>query len=80
MCDSCGCEMPKGKRNLVRTLVLGLALAGVASLAGAFGFTSTVLSTDAAVASAPAAVTAGFCPCGDGAPCCGFCTPVQRQR
>ncbi len=78
MCDTCGCETPHGGRSLFRTLLLGLALAAVASLAGAFGFTSTVLSSDAAMASAAPAVTPSFCPCGDGRPCCGFCGPAQR--
>ncbi len=80
MCDSCGCEMPKGKRSLVRTVVLGLALAAVGSLGGAFGFTTIALSANDAVAAPVSAANAAFCPCGDGGPCCGFCTPVQRQR
>ena len=80
MFDSGGCETLRRGGSLSRTLLLGLALAAVASLAGAFGFTSTVLSSDAAVASAPAAVTASFCPCGGGGPCCGFCSPAQRAR
>ncbi len=78
MCDTCGCETPRGGRSPFRTLVLGLALAAMASLAGAFGFTSAVLSSDAAMASAAPAETSGFCPCGDGGPCCGCCGPAQR--
>ncbi len=78
MGDTCGCETPHAGRSPFRTVLLGLALAATASLAGAFGFTSTVLSSDAVMASATPAVTASFCPCGDDGPCCGFCGPAQR--
>ena len=79
MCDSCGCETPKGKRSFVRTLVLGLALAAAGSLGGAFGFTTTLLSADDAVARPVPVASAGFCPCGDGRPCCGFCDLAVRD-
>ena len=80
MCDACGCGMPSAGRSRGRTLLLGLALAAVASFTGAFGFTSTALSWDGALASSVPVVSASFCPCDDGRPCCGFCTPAQRQR
>ena len=71
-------DSPVGIDAKIRMLVVGLALVAAASLSGAFGFTSAVLSADDAQAGATIAASAGICPCGDGGPCCGFCPPARN--
>ncbi len=78
MCDSCGCGISDERPSRVRMLAVGLALVAAASLSGAFGFTSAVLSADDARAGSTTVASAVICPCGDGGPCCGFCPPARN--
>lgn len=81
MRDSCDCEMPSERRSRVRTLLLGLTLAAVASFAASSAFAATVLLSAAegqAAGIQPAASCCGYCI--PGVPCCGYCTPAQKQN
>ena len=80
MCASCGCEMEPERRSRVRTLLLGLTLAAVATFAASSAFAASVLlSADGqAAGTQPAASCCGDCV--PGVPCCGYCSPAQKQN
>ncbi len=81
MSESCGCGMPAAeRRSRFRTLLLGLALAAVASFTASSAFAGSLfLSAKEKPAGTQLAVTC----CGNcvpGVPCCGSCWPAQKQN
>lgn len=82
MCASCGCEMETERRSPFRKLLLGLTLAAVASFAASSAFAASALLSAADAQTAGTLPVASSCcgDCGPGVPCCGYCTPAQKQN
>ena len=79
MCEPCGCPRPGKELGVLKTILLSLTLAALASFTAACSFTGAALSTDDQLVSAGAVAGSPGCPCCIGAPCCGNCGGVNAR-